>query len=70
MKYNNKQRAARVTKLLRHYARNDLPESCLIDFLADARHWCDYHDHCYGDLDRQAHEHYLVELGEESGGRP
>lgn len=34
----------------------------LIDLLADARHWCDRHGQCYGDLDRIAHDHYLAEL--------
>jgi len=37
----------------------------LIDFLADARHWCDREGKCYGDLDGLAHRHYLAEVEQE-----
>ena len=55
MNYTNTQRAARVARLLRRYNRHDIAESCLIDLLADARHWCDRHGRCYG----QAFRHHL-----------
>lgn len=68
MENTNKQRAARAAKLLRHYDRNDLPESCLIDILADARHWCDRHGKDFGKLDREAYNHYVTEVVAERDG--
>ena len=61
----NKQRAARTAKLLRQYNKYDLPESCLIDILADVRHWCDWHGHDFAKLDREAFGHYVAEISEE-----
>lgn len=63
----NKQRAARVSRILRANRTDETAIECLIDLLADARHWCDRHSQCYGDLDRLAHRHYLAELAEERG---
>lgn len=65
MEITNKQRAARVAKMLRQFNKYDLPESCLIDLLADARHWCDRHGKDYGKLDREAYNHYVTEIVEE-----
>lgn len=58
----NKRRAARITKLLRHYCRYDPPETCLIDLLADARHWADLHGQDFAKLDRMAYDHYAAEV--------
>lgn len=68
MQITNKHRAGRCGKLLRTYDPNDLEESCLIDFLADARHYCDRKKLSFADLDRQAYRHYVCELHEERGG--
>lgn len=68
MTMTNRQRAARIAKVLRAYQTDDTPVGCLIDILADARHWCDQNNRCYGDLDREAHQHYLGELADERGG--
>ena len=63
----NAKRAARCRAALTGYNdKYDLVAN-LIDLLADARHWCDAHGRCFGDLDRIAHEHYLAELAAEGG---
>ncbi len=64
----NADRAKRFAKLLRYYDADNADSGCLIDLLADARHWCDWREKCYGDLDRVAHDHYLVELLENRRG--
>jgi hypothetical protein len=61
----NKQRAARCRKALSRYGTAGTPKTCLVDFLADARHWCDRNAESFWELDRQAHQHYLAELHEE-----
>lgn len=58
-------RAARCAKILNRYGTDDDPETCLVDFLADARHWCDRYGEGFADLDRRAYQHYLAELHEE-----
>ena len=40
-KFTNTNRAARCAKVLKRYGTDDTPKGCLVDFLADARHWCD-----------------------------
>jgi hypothetical protein len=66
----NQHRANRCSKALRRYGTDDTDPGCLIDFLADARHWCDRHGQSFADLDRIAHDHYLVELDEAKGRLP
>ncbi|KAA0214971.1 MAG: hypothetical protein EDM82_08490 [Cyanobacteria bacterium CYA] len=61
----NAERASRFQAALTRYNDEWDTASNLIDLLADARHWCDRNDQCYGDLDRIAYDHYLVELWEE-----
>jgi hypothetical protein len=68
MTFTNKDRAARIGKVLRTYETDDTFVGCLIDILADARHWCDQNGHSFADLDRQAYQHYLGELADETGG--
>jgi hypothetical protein len=58
------QRAARCGKTLGRYGTDNTPEGCLVDFLADARHWCDRSGEDYAALDRRAYQHYLAELHE------
>jgi hypothetical protein len=60
-----KQRAARCGRVLSRYGTDDDPEMCLVDFLADARHWCDRNAESFWELDRKAHQHYLAEIHEE-----
>ena len=64
MEPTNNQRAARCRKALNCYG-TDHARGCLIDFLADARHWCDRNSESFAELDRQAYQHYLAELHEE-----
>ena len=58
----NHRRAKRCGKVLRRYGTDNTDRCCLIDFLADARHWCDRHGHCFAKLDRIAYQHYAAEL--------
>lgn len=64
----NAERADRCDAALALYNDEWDAVANLIDLLADARHWCDRHTQCYGDLDRIAHDHYLAELSDERGG--
>jgi hypothetical protein len=64
-KPTNKSRAARCARVLGRYGTDDTAKGCLVDFLADARHWCDRHGEDFAGLDRQAYQHYLAELHEE-----
>lgn len=59
---SNAQRADHCQAALAGYNDEYDTAANLIDLLADARHWCDRHGQCYGDLDRIAHDHYLAEL--------
>lgn len=52
--------------MLAEYALDDTMTN-LIDFLADARHWCDGNGHSFAELDRQAYHHYLQEIESECG---
>ena len=61
----NRRRAARCLKALRRYDTDGSPYTGLIDFLADAMHWCrleglDFH----GLIDR-ASEHFAAEVFDE-----
>ena len=58
---NDSIRAAACDTLLEHYG-DDEPADRLVDLLTDARHWCDLNGHCFGELDRRAHQHYLAEI--------
>jgi hypothetical protein len=62
-------RAARCRRALLRYDTAFELENCLVDFLADARHWCDRNQHSFADLDRRAYEHYSAELVDARGGR-
>lgn len=66
----NKQRSRRCANVLRHYGTEDTDPGSLIDFLADARHWCDQHGESYAELDRIAYQHYLTEFVEDLRRRP
>ena len=45
---------------------DDDPATRCIDLLTDARHWCDLNGHSFADIDRQAYQHYLAELHDQS----
>lgn len=66
----NDRRAMRVGHVLTWCTDWDTGREGLIDLLADARHWCDRHGECFGDLDRIAHQHYLHELNSNEGDTP
>jgi hypothetical protein len=61
----NHNRAKRCDNVLRRYGTDNTQKGCLIDLLADARHWCDLNSESFGELDRIAYEHYLAELDEQ-----
>lgn len=42
----------------------------LIDFLTDARHWCDANRLSFAELDRTAYRHYAAERAAELRRRP
>jgi hypothetical protein len=65
MKTENQKRAKRCAAAIRRYNADPDEPTNLIDFLADARHWCDHNDESYAELDRQAYQHYLAELCDE-----
>lgn len=62
MNATNRYRSLRCARALTRYDTDFEPTGCLIDLLADARHWCDRHGNDFAQLDRQAYEHYLSEL--------
>lgn len=66
MTATNKVRARRFAKALHQYqlAEHSLTD-CLVDILADARHWCDSHGLSYAEHDDVAYGHYATELSEE-----
>lgn len=68
MTNTNKHRADRTARALATYQSDDMLSGCLIDVLADARHWCDRHGYDFCGLDRHAYEHYLCELENQDGG--
>lgn len=65
MTTDNDNRSKRCAKAIRNYSDDCDQQSNLIDFLTDARHWCDRNQLCFGDLDRQAYQHYQAELSNE-----
>ena len=64
----NRDRADHCAVALRNYHDDDWDiKTSLVDFLADARHWCDCQGETYAELDQIAYQHYLAEIGEEGG---
>jgi hypothetical protein len=59
---------ARLRESLNGFERHDLtPRECLINLLADARHFAGSYSLEYGNADTMAHSHYLNELSERRG---
>jgi len=69
MTLSNRKRAMRCLHAIAAYSDDDVRTN-LIDFLADARHWCDQHGESYAELDRIAYQHYLAELFESRRRQP
>lgn len=57
----NATRAERCHAALANYNDEHDVRANLIDFLTDARHWCDAQGQSIAELDRIAHQHYLAE---------
>lgn len=66
---SNSDRAKNVDKYVCQYALEvgdaDDNHICLVDFLADLRHWADVKKVGYEEADRQASNHYAEEIIEE-----
>ena len=62
----NRIRAARCQKAMRRYGTDSSPYICLIDFLADAMHWCRLRGHDFHNLLDRASRHYEAELFDET----
>jgi hypothetical protein len=56
----NSGRVERCNRTIEAYG-DDIAESNLIDFLADAMHWCETHGHSFRDKLRLAEEHHAAE---------
>lgn len=69
MKSVNRYRAHRCDRALRRYDTDVDTKGCLIDLLADARHWCDRNGYSFAELDRVAYQHYCAEVAA-AGRRP
>lgn len=62
----NKLRVERFELALHEYRLSEATtRHCLIDLLADARHWCDCNGFDHADHDRMAYDQYVRELSEE-----
>ena len=61
----NKDRARRAADAIEAYTDDDM-RSNLVDFLADAMHWCHIHGHCFDDVMYTARRHFDAELIEET----
>ena len=61
----NRDRAARCLKAIRRYNTDSNPRTCLIDFLADAMHWCRLKGHDFHGLIDLASQHYAAEVFDE-----
>jgi hypothetical protein len=70
MNNSNDKRAKRCANTLRYYNDEWDERANLIDFLSDARHWCDREHLSFADLDRIAYRHYIAESDSFDGQRP
>ena len=62
----NRNRAARCLKAIRRYDTDSSPYTCLVDFLADAMHFCRLKGHNFHDLLDRASEHFSAEVLDET----
>lgn len=70
MTLTNEQRSERCCRAIATYSDDD-PRTNLIDWLADAMHWCTCNDHDFADVLDTAQMHFDAEICEaaQSGGR-
>ena len=61
----NRRRAARCQRALRRYDGDGSPYTGLVDWLADAMHFCRLRGHDFSDLLDRASEHYAAEVLDE-----
>lgn len=61
----NKDRAQRAAEAIEAYSDDDT-RSNLVDFLADAMHWCHLNGHRFDDVMDTARRHFARELIEET----
>ena len=61
----NALRAARAERILARYRTGDDLHTSLVDFLADAMHWCDYTGDDFFLALAQACRHYIHELNDQ-----
>jgi hypothetical protein len=59
----NQERAQRCGDALTTYSDDDLAAN-LIDFLADAMHWCYFNDYAFHEALHSAHMHFDAECGD------
>ena len=64
--WQNRRRAARCQTAMRRYDGGGSPYTGLIDFLADAMHWCRLKGHDFHGLLDRASEHYAAEVFDET----
>jgi hypothetical protein len=63
----NRDRAARCLKAIRRYDTDSSSSyTCLIDFLADAMHWCRFKGHYWHHVLDRASEHFSAEVFDEN----
>ena len=62
----NDTRAERCGQALQRYATANTDRCNLIDFLTDARHWCDRNGQSFAELDSIAERHYAAEIYEQT----
>lgn len=61
----NEDRARRAAEAIEAYSDDD-NRSNLVDFLADAMHWCHLSGHCFDDVLDTARRHFDREITEET----
>ena len=61
MTLSNPERAARCEQAITGYSDDDTYTS-LVDFLADAMHWCHVHEHSFRDVLNTAVMHFEAEM--------
>ncbi len=63
MAAGNRHRSKVICKVLdEHYRARDIGyQAALQDLQSDVRHFCDYRNFKFGDIDRRAHQHYRGE---------
>jgi len=61
MTLSNQERAVRCRQAITAYSGDDAHTN-LVDFLADAMHWCHVNGHCFNDILDTARMHFEAEI--------